>query len=284
MRCFPAGALPFIFAALLPQGMAAGISGATPQQLEQTQQTQRRQQAAQAASWYHCLQEAIAEIHRRGAGGYSTADAAHDALHAAFAWNERSQRLSFNPAGARPSFCSGAVYAALLSALIRWDAAQPQRRLSPAAWQALAPQRVPDGVGAWGWANANGPGFAALVHRLGAGHSFTAWEEARPADVVKIWWNDAIGAAERGHLAILVQDKGESVRIWSSNQRAAAAAGGFGFREYPKSAIRRVLFTRITKPEAFNRAPSIKENAWLMQLTERNVSWQESLRHSGVPR
>ncbi len=187
-------------------------------------------------------------------------------------------RLSFNPSGARPSFCSGAVYAAVLSALIRWDAAQPRRCISPEAWQALAPGRVPDGVGAWGYANANGPGFALLVHRLGAGVSFTDWAKARPSDIVKIWWNDALGGEERGHLAILVKDEGESVRIWSSNQPTGGAADGFGFKTYPKSAIRRVLFTRITAPAAFNRAPALGEDAWLRSLMKSCTTWEECAR------
>ncbi len=272
-----------LLALLLANGAAAAtLHGASPRQLRQQQMERRQQAARQAADWGHALQRAIGDIHRQGPGGYSTADAAHDALHSAFSWNERAQRLMFNPAGARPSFCSGAVYAALLSALIHWDAAQPRRRISTEAWKALAPQRVPDGVSAWGWANANGPGFALLVHRLGAGVSFTDWSLARPADVVKIWWNDAVGAGERGHLAFLVKDEGESVLIWSSNQAGGGVAGGFGLKSYPRSAIRRVLFTRITTPEAFSKAPSIGEEPWLMQLTQRNVSWEECLRRLGI--
>ncbi len=276
--------ISFLFACLLacvPLQAAASV-GATPARLQQTKRLKQQQEARQAAIWWRALQQAIVEIHRRGPGGYSTADAAHDALHQSFAWNERAGRLVFNPAGARPSFCSGAVYAAVLSALARWDAAQPSRRITEAAWKALAPQRVPDGVGPWGCANANGPGFAVLVHRLGAGISFTDWAQARPSDIMKIWWNDAIGGDERGHLVILVRDEGESVRVWSSHQPNSAAPGGFGFRTYPKSAIRRVLFTRITNPAAFNRAPAIGEDSWLMQLTQRNVSWEECARRCGI--
>ncbi len=277
--------LPFALAALVPFGAsAATASGASPLRLRQTEAGRQQQEVQQAAVWRKALQAAITEIHRHGSGGYSTADAAHEALYRSFNWHERTGRLVFTPAGARPSFCSGAVYAATLSALARWDAAQPRRRISAEAWQALAPQRVPDGVGAWGWANANGPGFAMLVHKLGAGVSFTDWAQARPSDVMKIWWNDAIGADERGHLVILVRDEGDSVRVWSSNQPTEGAAGGFGFRTYPKSAIRRVLFTRITTPAAFNRAPSIGEDEWLMQLMKRNVSWEECARRCGLRR
>ncbi len=266
----------------MPQGAVAASPGATPLKLRQSEASRQRQEVQQAAVWWRALQAAITDIHRRGPGGYSTADAAHDALHQSFVWNERAGRLLFNPAGARPSFCSGAVYAAVLSALARWDAAQPRRHISPAAWKALAPQRVPDGVSAWGWANANGPGFAMLAHQLGAGVNFTDWAQARPSDIAKFWWNDAIGAEERGHLVILVRDEGDSVRVWSSNQPTGGAADGYGFKTYPKSAIRRVLFTRITRPAAFNRAPSIGENEWLMQLTQRNASWEECAKRCGI--
>ncbi len=279
LACLPA------FLLLTEAGVAgAAATPATPYRLRQTQRGKHRSQALQHSLWQKAMQSAILDIHRHGAGGYSTEDAAHEALHAAFAWNERSQRLAFNSAGARPSFCSGAVYSVLLSALIRWDAAQSQRSLSPEAWKALAPQRVPDGVGCWGWANANGPGFALLAYRLGAGVSFTDWAQARPFDVAKLWWNDSIGGSERGHLVIFLQDEGENVRVWSSNQPTGGAADGYGPKTYPKSAIKRVLFTRIVNPAAFNRAPSIRENSWLMDLTKKNVSWEDCLRRCGVKR
>lgn len=234
------------------------------------------------ADWWRALQEAIVEIHKGGAGGYSTQDAAHDALAAAFVWNERLRQPVFNARGARPSFCSGAVYAAVVSGLIRWDARNGRRCISAKAWQALLPQRVADGVGPWGCANANGPGFAVLVHRLRAGVSFTDWAKARPADVMKIWWTDKIGRSERGHLVILVRDEGEKVRVWSSNMAGGGAAGGYGFKTFAKKDIKRVLFTRITNPAAFNNAPMIGEDAWLGSLLQQDVSWEECRRRCGA--
>lgn len=253
-----------------------------------TPRLRARQGGVQAArqqvygGWRLALEEAIVEIHKRGAGGYSTQDAAHDALAAAFVWNERLRQPVFNAGGARPSFCSGAVYAAVLSGLIRWDARNGRRMISKEAWQALLPQRVADGVGAWGCANANGPGFAVLVHRLGAGVSFTDWEKARPADVMKIWWTDKIGRSERGHLVILVRDEGERVRVWSSNMAGDGAPGGFGFKVFYKKDMARVVFTRITNPAAFNHAPRIGVDEWLGALLERDVSWEECKKRCGI--
>ncbi len=233
--------------------------------------------------WKRALLAATGMIQRGGAGGYSTQDAAHDALEAAFTWDEHMQQPVFNARGARPSFCSGAVYAAVLSALIIWDARYKYRRcISPQAWAALLPHRVADGEGAWGCANANGPGFAVLVHRLGAGVNFTDWALARPRDVMKIWWTDKIGGSERGHLVILLSDEGERVRVWSSHMASNGAPGGFGVRTILKKDIKRVMFTRITNPAAFNNAPKIGTDAWLGSLLTRDVSWEECAKRCGV--
>lgn len=121
-----------------------------------------------------------------------------------------------------------------------------------------------------------------LVHRLGAGINFTEWEKARPGDIMKIWWNDAIGAAERGHLVILVKDEGNSVRVWSSNQARDGLAGGYGLRSIPKTAIRRILFTRITTPSAFNKAPLLKDDIWLTELMAHSVRWEDCATRCGL--
>lgn len=271
LACLPAHALPY--------------TGSSPRRLQQNSSARTKQGLVarqQAGAWWKALEQAITEIHRHGPGGYSTSRAAHDALTRAFSWDGKAGRLTFNPAGARPSFCSGAVYAALLSALARWDAPHAAPHISPEAWQALLPAHVRDGVGAWGYANANGPGFAVLVHRLGAGYSFTDWEKARPADIMKIWWNDKIGAGERGHLVILVRHDGDTVRVWSSNAPTDGAANGFGFKTFNKASIRRVLFTRITHPAAFNNARKLPDDPWLGELMNRNVSWDECAARCGL--
>lgn len=236
----------------------------------------------QQQPWWKALQAAILDIQKYGTGDYSTSDRAKEALVSSFHWDERRKRPHFEAREARPSFCSSAVYVAVLSGLLKWEEANGRRAISPEAWQALLPQLVKDGIGPWGYANANGPGFAMLVHRLGAGVNFTEWEKAKPSDIMKIWWNDAIGATERGHLVILVQDKGDSVRVWSSNQARDGQAGGYGLRDIPKSAIRRVLFTRITNPAAFNNAPRLKDDPWLTELMTRTVRWEDCAPRCGL--
>lgn len=240
------------------------------------------QQRANTTPWWRSLQHAILSIQRSGPGGYSTEDYAKEALVNAFQWDEQTRRPRFTPGTARPSFCSAAVYAALLSALLHWEECNQRRYISAKAWQALLPRLVKDGIGPWGYANANGPGFALLVHQLGAGINFTDWEKARPSDIAKIWWNDHIGADERGHLVILVQDDGANIRFWSANQARDNNPGGYGIRSVPKSAIRRILFTRITHPAAFNRASALPDSPWLTSLMQSNTTWEECIRRCGI--
>lgn len=235
--------------------------------------------AIAAPSWTECLRTSINEIQSAGAGRYSVKDDAHEALARSFSWQGR---VIYNQREPRPSFCSGAVYVALLNALIKWEQAQGKPQFTAEAWQALFPLRYQDGEGAWGWANANGPGFALLVHQLGAGISFTDWAKARPLDVIKMWWTSELGGKENGHLAFLVQDEGENVLIWSSNQDIDGQAGGFGLRRYPKSKIKRVLFTRITKPSAFKGAAQIQFNPWLNGLLRQSSTWAECRLKLGI--
>ncbi len=231
-----------------------------------------------SVSWTECLGASINEIQAQGSGSYSVKDDAHDALARSFHWQGRAVYDKREP---RPSFCSGAVYVALLNALIKWEAAQGKPQFSKDAWQALFPLRYQDGERAWGWANANGVGFALLIHELKAGTSFTDWNKARPLDVIKMWWTEEIGGKERGHLAFLIKDEGDKVLIWSSNQAIEGQRGGYGLRYYPKSSIKRVLFTRITKPQQFERALQIQFNPWLHGLLRQSSSWNEALRAIG---
>ncbi len=159
-----------------------------------------------------------------------------------------------------------------------WDSAQPRPVISERAWLALIPRfGQHDGEGPWGWANANGPGLAVLVHRLGAGINFEDWRKARPGDFMKIFWTDRIGRRESGHLTVLVKDGGDQVTFWSSN-----IPDGYGARTVPKSRIRRVIFTRITRPERFNLAPSVGSHPWLSSLLRQEVGMKEVRRHSGM--
>ncbi|MBR5890293.1 MAG: hypothetical protein IKY92_09655 [Akkermansia sp.] len=234
--------------------------------------------------WWKSMQSAIMEIQRHGPGNYSTEDQAKQALIDAFHWDEAQNRPCFKPLTARPTFCSAAVWAATLAALLHWEDKNHRRAISPEAWKALLPRMVKDGEGPWGYANANGPGFALLVHRLGAGINFTDWEKARPSDVLKIWWNDHIGGRERGHIVILVKDEGDTVCVWSAHIARDGQPAGYGLRRIPKKSMKRVLFTRITNPSAFTRASQLQDEPWLTGLMTHDTTWAECVQRCGIDR
>ncbi len=227
--------------------------------------------------WYAAMSAALGEFPR--GGGYSTrADAFVGLTQKGCQWDGRKNAPVFKPWRAKPSFCSAACYLLLLKSLQEWDAARSTRFISPRAWQALMPDiNQKDGEGCWGWANANGPGMAVLVHELGAGVSFQEWRQARPGDFMKIFWTHDIGRREFGHLTVLVKDYGDRVSFWSANM-----PNGYGIKTIPKSLIKRVLFTRITRPERFNGAPGIGYNKWLADLLKKPVTPRAMLRKSGV--
>ncbi len=171
-------------------------------------------------------------------GGYSVAGGASQRLATAFASGGALQ-----PGYSTPSFCSGATYvvfARVAGRLAGGSEADRQRLAS-----ALAVTGQVDGVGVWGRWNANGPGTAALFHESRIGYNFSAWDQARPGDFAKLFWNDQIGVKERGHSVIFLglengPDGKEHVRFWSSNK-----PGGYGEKSVPLSAVKRVIFSRL---------------------------------------
>ncbi len=141
---------------------------------------------------------------------------------------------------------------------------------------------MPDGFGAWGRWNANGPGAAGLIHELGAGKNFTDPSAARPGDFLKIFWTDAVGKSERGHLVVFLgfedREGVAHIRFWSSNKPA-----GYGEKSIPLSRVARMLFSRITAPETFSRVRSLPpSNAYLAGLLGRVSSFSEACRKTGA--
>lgn len=276
LRAVPMRCVVLIILSLL----CCSIAAAEPARLKT--RTHRDSSLSPAHPWWKSVQSSIMSMQRHGAGGYSTAEQAKQALVDSFQWSSLQRRPVFEPMVARPSFCSSAVWIVTLSALLDWEEKNRRRVICPDAWQALMPKLVKDGEGPWGYANANGPGFALLVHRLGAGVNFTDWSLARPSDVLKIWWNDHIGGRERGHLVILVKDEGDTACVWSSHIARDGQPAGYGIRRIPKSAMKRVLFTRITRPSAFNRAHKLPDDSWLTDLMTRDTTWSECVRRCGI--
>lgn len=237
-------------------------------------------------------------------------------LQAAFAMTLRDERPQFDPQLATPSFCSSATYAVLIKALLLWDT---RGVISQQAWRNMKPRVgivdelnptglfQDDGVGMWGRANANGPGLGVMVRELRAGYSFTAfrgalndsvketpdepyltdeqwnahpiWRQAKPGDLMKIFWNrnesrghdggaiigvDGVKGhlQEAGHSVIFLGiDKEGNVTYWSSNGPGRFPERmGYSRSSCKKTDIQRVVFTRITHPERFNNARNIAPN------------------------
>lgn len=222
---------------------------------------------------------------------------------------------------ARPSFCSAACYAAVLKALLEWDT---ESVISREAWTALKPYTLQegdagydashpyqhDGYGCWGRANANASGFASLIRELGAGSSFyisprsgyateqeytDAWSACRPGDIVKLFWNeyigadDSAGASEAGHLVVFLSlteaydasgRRDDIISYWSSNGSGLMPDGGYGAGSCRTSEIFRAVCTRITDPGAFDNAAGISPgdcDEWLAALDGERLGTEEEL-------
>jgi hypothetical protein len=212
-------------------------------------------------------------------GGYATTREAHQALNSAVAVSPLGLRVESSKA--QPSYCSGATYLLFLKTLV----AAEKQGLCPqglTSSEFLLPKAMADGVGIWGRWNANGPGTARLFHELGLGKNFTAWEQARPGDFMKIFWSSDVGKKERGHLVVFLgtetKDGVEHVRFWSSNK-----PGGYGEKSVPKSKVAAVIFSRLENPSNMQRAATMpKKDAYLASLLTHESSLSEALQKSGV--
>jgi hypothetical protein len=212
-------------------------------------------------------------------GGYATTREAHQALNSAVDVSPMGLRVESSKA--QPSYCSGATYLLFLKTLV----AAEKQGLCPqgiTSSEFLLPKAMPDGVGIWGRWNANGPGTARLFHELGLGKNFTAWEQARPGDFMKIFWSSDVGKKERGHLVVFLgtetKDGVEHVRFWSSNK-----PGGYGEKSVPKSKVAAVIFSRLENPSNMQRAATMpKKDAYLASLLTHESSLSEALQKSGV--
>lgn len=214
-----------------------------------------------------------------GGGGYATTRESHAALNSAVQASPAS--VTIQPAKAVPSYCSGATYLVFLKTLL---AAEKEGRIPPLGevWPALAPKSSPDGVGIWGRWNANGPGASRLFHELQLGRNFTSYAEARPGDFLKIFWSDAVGKKERGHLVVFLGEEEKDgvphVRFWSSNKPL-----GYGEKSVPKTKIARAIFSRLETPENLRNFEAIpKKDKYLASLLTHESSFAEALQQSGV--
>lgn len=268
---FLVAAFPFV------TGCSALAGKASDAKKEAPSKQKSGSDAASTAAWNEAILAALEKMPI--GGGYSTGVEARDALLAGIAWEEDKPAL--RPKSAQPSFCSGATYLAFLVML-----AQQQRAghviLTPDVWRALIVEGQADGQGVWGRWNANGPGTARLFFETGIGINFADIKSAKPGDFMKIFWNDSIGAAEKGHSVIFLgtnTSKGEeTVSFWSSNQ-----PNGYGTKEVPRSRIHRMVFSRLENPAKLSEVTRLQDkDAFLSSLEEKSVTPQAAAEAIGL--
>lgn len=233
--------------------------------------------------WQQCVRRALGRFPT--GGGYHTGrDIPPGFQQTAWTGLDRAVRVRatgacVDPRFATPSFCSSATYLLLLKSLELYERTcgiTPPRQ----EWEYLKPYTVKnrsypiqtDGVGAWGRANANGPGVAELVHELKIGTNLyigTASEYENPwdrneifasvrrFDFMKIFWNDEIGKDERGHMVLVLGRsrrcdrfgrRAGTIRYWSSNGSQTDINGGYGIRCVCEDKIHRAVVTRVNRP------------------------------------
>ena len=211
-----------------------------------------------------------------GGGGYSATPTDVERLaQQAVVWSESKQALLIEPHMAVPTFCSAACYIVLLRSLQHWESTVG-RRFPAAVWRNLdVTPNQPDGTGIWGRANANGPGFAKMVHDIGAGINFHDVRLAQPGDFLKIFWTESIGANERGHLVVYLglEKKNGTIylKYWSANK-----PDGYGVKSAPLSRMYHLIFTRITAPQNFVKTTGLPPNDnWLADMQRKSYTFAE---------
>jgi hypothetical protein len=283
MRSLPSP--PFLPACIATLALALTGCHAFAKKPEAPQKDTKKEKSAKpesgkskSAAWNEAVLRAIERMPE--GGGYSTAKDAFDALQQAVRWGEED-KPEIIPKAAQPAFCSGATYVVFLIALAQ-EQFQGHLSLIPDVWRELMIHGQQDGEGAWGRWNANGPGTARLLYETGAGRNFTDWNEAKPGDFLKIFWNDQIGVSEKGHsvvyLATEVDNGEEVVSFWSSNQ-----PDGYGTKKVPRSKIKRAVFSRLETP---NKLAGIlkmpKQDPLLTSLIQQAVSPEEAAKAIGI--
>jgi hypothetical protein len=210
-------------------------------------------------------------------GGYSASASATRHLQSAV--QVQGGRLCVDPSAAPTTYCSGATYLVFVQAI---KSLVPESQFETGLAQALAIKGQPDGVGVWGRWNANGPGTACLFRELNLGRNFTSFDEARPGDFMKIFWNAAVGRREHGHSVIYLgrtyTDGVERISFWSSN-----LPGGYGDKNVPRSRIAYAIFSRLESPAHIEHSINLPaRNSYLAGLTSKESSITEALAQSAV--
>lgn len=131
------------------------------------------------------------------------------------------------------------------------------------------------------------------------------WSNAIPGDMVKIFWNrnETTGSdsgaiigmtrntdedQENSFCAIFLgyTDDGDMI-LWSSvDNPDNHTAGGYGRFTCKRIDAQRIVFSRVTKPENFDKAekynPLIKINEWLQSLRNSHATTKDLIKNAGI--
>ena len=205
-------------------------------------------------------------------------------------------KLNVKPsAAASYSFCSSATYllfCEVVQTLQETGVVPVQKELSREISKVGEKHEVIhgklDGIGLFGHWNADGPGTAVLFQRLGLGRNFSQFENAKPGDFMKIFWNDAIGKGESGHLVVYLGENpsGTQVKVWSSNLRNEDGSSGYGTMWIEKPRIKRVVFSRLENPENLvnwlNFTSPEKKSDYLIRIRSTGSTGDELRKVTGI--
>ncbi|WP_179394267.1 LPXTG cell wall anchor domain-containing protein [Lacticaseibacillus absianus] len=259
--------------------------------------------------WQSSVQKAVDAFEDKG--GYYTGRKIPEGF-TQNTWMGMDEAVTLDPSGqatidvakARPSFCSSAIYMLFLKSLSNWST-DYNHPITAKSWINLKPYTMDDtaypiqgdGVGAWGMANSNGPGYAVLLNQLGMGKNYyvglaseystevarlAAFAQGQKYDVMKIFWNDSVGKDEAGHLVLYLGREDETdpttgkvthyIKYWSSNGSTTDINAGYSVAKCNIDKIKRAVFTRVTAPSNINQVESIApvdKNQFLADLSDK---------------
>lgn len=222
--------------------------------------------------------EAVQEMPAEG--GYELTNVPARRLVESFSFNTPSD-LILDPFRATPSYCTTATYMVFFKIMKKfWELSKIEP--SQEVLLKLKPQMERDGLRIWGRWNSNGPGTAKLITDAMMGTNFDDVEKAQPGDFIKMFWNDQVGKLEKGHTGIFLGLQSlngvRMIRFWASSK----STNGFAERIIPLSEAKRILFTRIDRPENFEKIKDLPENdLFLESMLEVVSSWSEVKKVSG---
>lgn len=217
--------------------------------------------------------EAVQSMPKKG--GYVLTNVSPTRMRDAFSWD--LDQLLVNDSKATPSYCTTATYVVFFKAMNAWWKVNgfPAKEVQ----ELFKPNLEADGVRVWGRWNSNGPGTAKFFRDTDLGTNFTDISKALPGDFLKIWWNTDIGKKESGHSVVFIRSDEATITFWSSN----TSTDGYGERTIPKSMAKRLLFSRLERPEnAVKMKDQPEKDLFLESMLSRESSWKEVLDVTGV--